>query len=192
MTRRGAMLRLRGQPVAELRRTCEVLDEAGCATLYVEQDFTACAAVAALTRRARVCCLTTSRDSATVARAAATLDYFSDGRFVLGLGPLADQDGPYSDVAAAERTIEEVLERVRKLPVLVAGDGPGPARLAARLAGSWLTAASPDELQGWRGEVRRTSPLDADEPEADEVVAPLTSVLRSADEALAWLEAVVA
>ncbi|WP_037370819.1 LLM class flavin-dependent oxidoreductase [Amycolatopsis orientalis] len=203
MTRHGAVLRLRGRPAAELRRTCVALDEAGCDTIYLEQDFTACAAVAALARRARVCCLTTSRDSAAVARAAETLDYFSDGRFILGLGPLAAEDGPYSDAAAAERTIEEVLERVRKLPVLVAGDGPGPGRLAARVAGSWLTAASPDGLRDWRGEVRRASRLGASiprsdgavahvRPEAEEVVAPLTRVLRSADEAVAWLEAATA
>ncbi|WP_020661358.1 LLM class flavin-dependent oxidoreductase [Amycolatopsis benzoatilytica] len=165
MTRRGVVLRLRGAPAAGLRRTCQVLDEAGCDTLYFEEDFVSCAAAAVVTRRVRICCLTTSKDAPAVADAAETLDYLSDGRFILGVGPLLADDGPYSGAAAAERMLEEVLERVPKLPVLVAGSGRGPARLAAEFAH------------------RR-------HPERDEVMTPLTKCLQSVDEASAWLAGV--
>ena len=210
MTRRGAMLQLRGQPVAELRRTCEVLDEAGCDTIFIDENFTSCAAAAALTRRARVCCLTTSRDVTAVTDAAETLDYLSDGRFVLGVGPLPADEGPYSGVAAAERLIEEVLDRVNGLPVLVASGGHGPPRLAAELAEAWLTTGRPNqvrdgmtEVRRWCAELRRTSPLgvivlrqkgavSSDYPDADEVVTPLTMSLSSVEAATAWLGAVTA
>ncbi|HEY3483674.1 MAG TPA: hypothetical protein VGL02_32830, partial [Streptomyces sp.] len=180
MTRRGVMLRLRERPAAELRRTCGVLDEAGCDTIYLEQSFTSCAAAAALTRRARVCCLTTSRDAPAVAAAAENLAYLSDGRFILGLGPLPDEDGPYSGVAAAERVIEEVLDRAGKIPILVAGDGRGPAWLAAEFAGSWMTSATSDRL---RVVVLR----DGTAADHAEVVAPLARSLGSVEEAGAWL-----
>ncbi|MGW4528243.1 LLM class flavin-dependent oxidoreductase [Amycolatopsis sp. NPDC004378] len=146
MTR--VVLRLRDRPAAELRRTCELLDEAGCDTIYLEEDFTSCAAVAVLTRRVRICCLTTSRDAALVADAAETLDYLSDGRFVLGVGPFSPDDGPYSDLVAAERVIEEVRARVPGLPVLVADADDVVTPLTNRLrtvdeASAWLAAVKP-------------------------------------------------
>ncbi|WP_037817652.1 LLM class flavin-dependent oxidoreductase [Amycolatopsis sp. La24] len=165
MTRRGVVLRLRGAPAAGLGRTCQVLDEAGCDTLYFEEDFVSCAAAAVVTRRVRICCLTTSKDAPAVAEAAETLDYLSDGRFILGVGPLLADDGPYSGAAAAERMLEEVLARVPKLPVLVAGSGRGPARLAAEFA-------------------------SRNHPERDEAMTPLTRCLQSVGDASAWLAGV--
>ncbi|MFJ9779012.1 LLM class flavin-dependent oxidoreductase [Amycolatopsis sp. NPDC101161] len=148
MTRRGVVLRLRDRPAAELRRTCEVLDEAGCDTIFFEEDFTSCAAAAVLTKRVRVCCMTTSRDAPLVADAAETLHYLSDGRFILGVGPFSGGDGPYSDLAAAERVIEEVHARVPGIPVLVADADDVVTQLTKRLrtvdeASAWLAAVTP-------------------------------------------------
>ncbi|GAB3003246.1 LLM class flavin-dependent oxidoreductase [Amycolatopsis acidiphila] len=210
MSTASALLCLGGEPLAEVERTWRALDEAGCDTCYVMDDFTLCAAIAARTRNTRICCLTRSHDSSRVVEAARTLQYVSGRRFVLGVGPLADDLGPFGPVTAAERLVEEVSGLVEPLPVIVFGSGAGPARLAAELAESWLTTAVPGQVQRRRVQLDelcrrlgRTRPPRCSvavpaghAPDAfagagaDEVVSTLDRPLCSAEDAAAWLRSV--
>lgn len=137
--------------------------------------------------------------------AAARLQDLSEGRFALGLGPLPDGNGPFSAVTAAERLIEEASALVTPLPIVVAGDGAGPYRLAAEWATDWLTVATPEQFTRRRDQLRevcrstgRESPLATAvaRPEylgethyeaPGEIVTCLRGTLRSAVEATAWL-----
>lgn len=212
MSTASALLRLEGEPLADTERTWRALDEAGCDTCYVMDDFTLCAAIAARTRHTRICCLTRSYDSPRVVKAVRTLQYVSDRRFVLGVGPLADDLGPFGPVTAAERLLEEARGLVEPLPVVVFGSGAGPVRLAAELAASWLTSAVPGQFHRQRvqldalcRQLGRTRPLRCavavpagrtpDEfagAGADEVVSTLNRPLRSAEDAAVWLRSAVA
>ncbi|MET7990161.1 hypothetical protein ABZU76_04545 [Amycolatopsis sp. NPDC005232] len=186
--RTAAWLRLSGVPASAARETWRVLERHGCATFYVDSDLALCAALAVETTSAEICCFVAPRP-AEVLPGARTVQYLSDGRFVLGLRPADDDDGPFGSITAHARLAEEVLGALGPVPITVAG-GRGTVRLAAEFATCRQTTdvpGEPDDLAARCAALGRPVPTSSvvvtqrREFVADEVVFPVDRPLTDAE-----------
>nr|BFE73591.1 LLM class F420-dependent oxidoreductase [Actinoplanes digitatis] len=128
------------------------------------------------TRRAEIGALVSCvgyRNPDLLADMARTVDHVSGGRLVLGLGAgfreveAAEYGYPFGSPAERVRDLGDALRRIegrlaalnppptRKVPVLVAADGPVALRLVARHADIWHTFASGEALGEKSGRLDR-------------------------------------
>jgi probable F420-dependent oxidoreductase len=129
--------------------------------------WTVLAAWAESTRRAEIGALVSCvgyRNADLLADMARTVDHISGGRLILGLGAgfreweATEYGFPFGSPAQRVRDLGDALRRIerrlaalnppptRKLPILVAADGPNALRLVARHATGWHTFADGDAL----------------------------------------------
>lgn len=141
-------------PIREVVRYAQLAEELGfddfwyCQDLLKRDAWVTLTAVAAATRRIRVgTCIVNpfSASPAELAMAAASLQEFSEGRFVLGIGP---GDPPYLEWAG--------LRQARPVARLAAA-----VTLLRRLLGGKAAGDAGEGFVGWRPDARMRFPLPA-------------------------------